>query len=102
MFWYRLAVGLGRHSLVGTTVRRGPLPEHLLADAHHQPRDGTKSYIATTVGAGCCPAAALAPTAGTDDLRAAYGAFKEEAQNVQAAYRPQTVNIDGWAAARQA
>lgn len=102
MFWYRLEVGLGRHSIVGTTVRRGGLPEHVLADEHHQPRDGTKNYIATTVGAGCCLGAALAATAGADDLKAAYGVFKEEAQNVQADYRPRTVNTDGWAATRQA
>jgi len=102
MFWYRLAVGFGRNSLVGTTVRRGPLPEHLLADEHHQPRDGAKHYIATTVGAGCCLGAALAPTAGADDLEAAYGVFKDEAHNVRADYRPQTVNTDGWAATQQA
>jgi hypothetical protein len=102
MFWYRVAVGLGRNSLVGTTVRRGPLPEHLLADEHHQPRDGTKNYLATTVGAGCCLGAALAPTAGADDLTAAYGVFKDEAHNVQVTYRPKTVNTDGWAATRQA
>jgi hypothetical protein len=102
MFWYRLAVGCGRNSLVGTTVRRGQLPEHLLADEHHQPRDGAKHYIATTVGAGCCLGAALAATAGADDLEAAYGVFKDEARNVRADYRPQTVNTDGWAATRQA
>jgi len=102
MFWYRVAVGFGRNSLAGTTVRRGPLPEHLLADEHHQPRDGTKNYIATTVGAGCCLGAALAPTAGAEDLQAAYGVFKAEARNVRPAYRPQTVNMDGWAATQQA
>jgi hypothetical protein len=102
MFWYRLEVGLGRHSLVGTTVHRAELPAHLLADEHHQPRDGQKNYIATTVGAGCCLGAALAQTAGADDLEAAYGVFKQEAQNVQAEYRPQTVNTDGWAATQQA
>ena len=102
MFWYRLAVGFGRNSLVGTTVRRGQLPEHLLADEHHQPRDGTKNYIATTVGAGCCLGAALAATAGADDLEAAYGVFKEEARNVRSVYQPATVNTDGWAATRQA
>jgi hypothetical protein len=102
MFWYRLAVGLGRNSIVGTTIRRGLLPEHLLADEHHQPRDGTKNYIATTVGVGCCLGAALAPTAGADDLEAAYGVFKAEAHNVRADYRPVTVNTDGWAATRQA
>lgn len=101
-FWYRLEVGLGRHSIVGTTVRHASLPEHLIADEHHQTRDGVKNYIATTVGAGCCLGAALAPTADADALTAAYGIFKEEAQHVQADYRPQTVNTDGWAATRQA
>jgi hypothetical protein len=102
MFWYRLAVGFGRNSIVGTTVRRVPVPEHLLADEHHQPRDGVKNYLATTVGAGCCLGAALAQTAGAADLTAAYGVFKAEAQNVQAGYQPVTVNTDGWAATRQA
>ena len=102
MYWYRLEVSLGRNSIVGTTVRQATLPEHLLADEHHQRRDGTKDYIATTVGAGCCLGAALAPTAGADDLEAAYGVFKREAQDVQADYRPRTVNTDGWAATRQA
>jgi hypothetical protein len=102
MFWYRLEVGLGRNSIVGTTVRRGHLPEHLLADEHHQPRDGRKNYFATTVGAGCCLGAALSQSASADDLHAAYGVFKSEAQNVHADYQPTTVNTDGWAATQQA
>jgi hypothetical protein len=101
-FWYRLDVGLGRNSIVGTTVRQAPVPEHLVADEHHQPRDGRKNYRATTVGAGCYLGAALAQTADAADLTAAYGVFTEEAQNVQADYRPQTVNTDGGAATRQA
>jgi hypothetical protein len=63
MYWYRLEVGLGRNSIVGTTVRQKVVPEPLLADEHHQPRDGVKNYVATTVGAGCCLGAALAETA---------------------------------------
>jgi hypothetical protein len=102
MHWYRLEVGLGRNSIVGTTLRRGQLPKHLLADEHHQRRDGVKNYIATTVGAGCCLGAALAQTAGAEDLRTAYEVFKQEAQNVQADYTPATVNTDGWAATQQA
>jgi hypothetical protein len=102
MFWYRLEVGLGRHSIVGTTVRRGQVPVHLLADEHHQTRDGVKNYIATTVGAGCCLGAALAQTASAEDLQTAYAVFQQEARNVQADYTPQTVNADGWAATRQA
>jgi hypothetical protein len=101
-YWYRLEVGLGRNSVVGTTARGADLPEHLLADEHHQTRDGQKNYAAATVGAGCCPGAALAPTAGADDLRAAYAVFKDEAEDVRPGYRPKTVSVDGWAATSQA
>jgi len=102
MYWYRLEVGLGRNSLVGTTCRQADVPEHLVADEHHQTRDGAKSYVATTVGAGVCLGAALSPAVSAEDLQAAYGVFKQEAQNVRPDYAPQTVNTDGWAATRQA
>jgi hypothetical protein len=102
MSWYRLEVALGRNSVVGTTVRRAELPEHLLADEHHQPRDGAKNYVATTVAAGCCLGAALAPTAGAEDLRAAYGIYAREARDVRPDYRPRTVSVDGWASTHQA
>lgn len=101
-YWYRLEVSLGRNSIAGTTVRRADVPEHLLADEHHQSRDGVKNYLATTVGAGCCLGAALAPTANADDLTDAYAVFRQEARDIQPGYRPQTVNTDGWAATRQA
>ena len=101
-YWYRLEVSLGRNRVVGTTVRQARLPEHLLADEHHQTRAGDKNYIATTVGAGCCLGAALAPTANADDLTAAYGVFRPEAQNVQPGCKPKTVSVDGWAATHQA
>jgi hypothetical protein len=101
-YWHRVEVALGRNSVAGTTLRRADLPAHLLADEHHQPRDGQKNYIATTVGAGCCLGAALAQTAGAGDLEAAYGVFKAEAQDVQPGYAPDTVNADGWAATHQA
>jgi hypothetical protein len=102
MYWYRLEVGLGRPSVVGTTIRRASLPEHLLADEHHQTRDGVKNYIATTVGGGCCLGAELAPTANADDLTTAYGVFRREAENSQPGYRPTTVSVDGWASTHQA
>ena len=102
MYWYRLEVSLGRYGIVGTTVRRADVPAHLLADEHHQTRDGTKNYIATTVGEGCCPGAALAPTANAEDLTAAYAAFRQEAENVQPGYQPQTVSVDGGASTHQA
>jgi hypothetical protein len=101
-YWYRLEVSPGRNSVAGTTVRKAELPEHLLADEHHQTRDGDKNYVATTVGEGCCLGAALAQTANAEDLQAAYGVFKEEARNVKAEYQPETVSVDGWAATHQA
>jgi hypothetical protein len=102
MYWYRLELSLGRPSIVGTTLRQAPVPEHLLADEHHQTRDGLKNYVATTVGGGCCLGAALAQTAGADDLKEAYGVFRQEAQEVQPDYQPTTVSVDGWAATQQA
>ena len=96
MYWYRLEIGLGRNSLVGTTVRTAELPKDLLADEHHRKRDGEKNYIATTVATGCVLGAALSESAGTDDLKEAYGVFKEEALDVDPGYAPKTVNTDGW------
>jgi hypothetical protein len=96
MFWYRLECGLGRFSIVGTTVRRAEIPAHLLADEHHQPLDGQKVYIATTVGEGCVLGAEPAAAAGTDDLKAAYGVFQAEARDIAPKYAPKTVNTDGW------
>jgi hypothetical protein len=101
-YWYRLEVGLGRNGIVGTTVRKAGLPEHLLADEHHPTRQGDKNYVATTVAQGCCLGAALSQAADADGLQAAYGAFKQEAQDVQPGYRPETVSVDGWAATHQA
>lgn len=96
MYWYRMETGLGRNSIVGTTVRRAALPEHLLADEHHQTRNAEKNYIATTVGKGVVLGAAVAETPGTDDLTTAYSVFRDEARNVQPDYAPKSVNTDGW------
>ena len=72
------------------------MPEHLLADEHHQSLDGQKVYIATTVGGGCCLGAEPAEAAGTDDLKAAYAVFQDEARDVAPDYAPKTVSTDGW------
>ena len=96
MSWYRLECGLGRFSVAGTTLRQAGLPNHLLADEHHQTLDGRKVYIATTVGGGCTLGADPADAAGADDLEAAYGVFKDEARDIAPKYVPQTVSTDGW------
>lgn len=96
MFWYRLETSLGRNSIVGTTVRHGELPKHLVADEHHQKSRRTKLYIATTVGAGCCLGAALASDASFDALSEAYEIFRSEAWDLDENYRPNSINTDGW------
>ena len=42
MYWYRLEVGLGRNSVVGTTVRRAELPEQC---ASGQPHSGFRAGL---------------------------------------------------------
>jgi hypothetical protein len=95
-FWYRLEIGLGRNSIVGTTVKTIPVPVHLLADEHHEKINGEKTYIATVVAEGCILGAEVSPTASKEDLQKAYGVFKDEALAVEPEYAPSTVNTDGW------
>jgi hypothetical protein len=106
MSWYRLERSLGRFSLVGTTVQAAErLPRHLVADEKHTTwiEDKTrKVYLAATAGGGCCLGMALAEMAGADDLTAAYGPFRDEARCLDPAYRPETVNTDGWPATQAA
>jgi hypothetical protein len=102
MYWYRLEMSLARNSIVGTTVRRVDIPEHLLADEHHQTLDGEKVYIATVVAEGCCLGASVVDTADEVGLTAAYQTFQVEASNVEPAYAPKTVNTDGWKATKLA
>ena len=102
MYWYRLEMSLARNSIVGTTVRRVDVPEHLLADEHHQTLAGEKVYIATTVAEGCCLGASVINTADEVGLTEAYRTFQVEATNVQPTYAPQTVSVDGWKATRLA
>jgi hypothetical protein len=102
MSWYRRECALGRFSVAGTTVRRARLPDHLLADEHHQSLDGEKVYIATTVGSGCVLGAEPAEAAGADELEAAHGVFKDEARDLAPGYAPRTVSTDGWKGTRAA
>jgi hypothetical protein len=95
-FWYRLEISIGRNSIVGTTVKTVPVPKHLLADEHHEKINGEKTYIATTVAEGCFLGAEISPSASTDDLKKAYGVFKDEAKEINPKYAPRTVNTDGW------
>ncbi len=97
MYWYRLEQGLGRFSVVGTTIKRADrLPADLVADEKHSWLKGQRVYIATTAGQECILGASVSPSAGQADLQQAYGVFAAEAQAVDPAYAPDTVNTDGW------
>jgi hypothetical protein len=103
MYWHRLVERLGRTSVVGATVRDpSRLPAHLAADEHHVDWAGRKGCVATTVGGGCILGAALTSAADDDHLREAYAVFAAEARDVEPTSAPETVNADGWAAARNA
>lgn len=103
MYWHRLVERLGRSSLVGATIRDpARLPEHLAADEHHADWAGAKGYVATTVGGGCILGVALTTAADDAHLREAYGVFAAESRDVEPGYAPETVNVDGWAATRNA
>jgi hypothetical protein len=102
MYWYRLEVGWARHSIVGTTVRQADLPEHLLADEHHQRLEGEKIFIATTVAEGCCLGASVIDSADEVALTKAYQTFPSEAVNVEPDYAPKSVSADGWQATQLA
>jgi hypothetical protein len=102
-YWYRLELQFGRCNVVQTVVKKPEnLPEHLLADEKITWLNGEEVVIATTVGDDCILGASVALGADTDSLTEAYGRFKQEAQQVDPEYTPQTVNTDGWAATQRA
>jgi hypothetical protein len=103
MYWYRIEQTLGGNSLVGTTVRDPEdIPYNLAADEKHSWISGNKVFVATTVGNHCILGASIATDAGDSALKKAYGVFKTEAQCIKPEYMPDTVNIDGWQATRNA
>ena len=103
MYWYRLEQGLGRFSLVGTTVKSPEhLPKDLVADEKHSWLKGKRVYIATTAAHDCLLGASVAPSASQVDLEKASGVLASEAQAVDADYAPETVKTDGWQATQGA
>jgi hypothetical protein len=103
MYWYRLEAGLGRFSIVGTTIQDSSLlPRHVVADEKHTWLNGDKVYCATTVAQGCILGASVTTSASQEDLENAYGVFKQEAQTIKPGYSPVTVNTDGWLPTRNA
>jgi hypothetical protein len=103
MYWQRLMARFGTNAIVGTTIKDPQqLPQDLLADEKHSHFNGEKAYIATTVGSDCVLGASIVLSADEAQLTLAYGQFKEEAQQLEPAYQPETVNTDGWSATQLA
>lgn len=97
MFWQRHLERLGRSSLVGATVSDpARLPPHVAADEHHAKWRREKGYVAVTAGGGCILGAALTEAADEQHLTEAYGVFQAECRQINPAYAPETVNVDGW------
>jgi hypothetical protein len=103
MYWQRLAMRLGNFSLAGSTVRDPQrLPQHLAADEYHTTVQGQKVYASVTAAEGVFLGLCLSASADEEALTESYGDFRREAQNVDPAYAPKTVNTDGWMATRAA
>jgi hypothetical protein len=102
-YWYRMEQHFGNYHVVQTTVKDGEkLPKHLLADEKITWLNGDKVVVATTVGDDCVLGACVALSPDADNLTEAYQHFKDEAQQLQPGYTPETVNTDGWAATQRA
>lgn len=103
MYWCLLIERLGRSSLVGATVGDpAHLPEHLAADEHHVAWAGQKVFVALTVGDDAILGVVLTDSADDDHLCEAYGQIAAKARGLAPDYAPRTINIDGWAATRNA
>ena len=73
-----------------------------MGDEKHCDWKGQRVYLAVTAAAGCVLGSSLSPSAGYDDLKVAYGVFKQEMTDCAPSYTPKTVTSDGWEATRSA
>lgn len=102
-YWERLWLALGRNAVVGTTVKDATkLPAQLVADEKITWRNGAEVCVTATAGGGCLLGLGLAEDVTAEALATAYGEFKSEARELDAAYTPETVCTDGFAATRLA
>lgn len=103
MYWYRAELSLSRFNIVGTTVKfLANMPQNILVDEHHSRLKGKKVYICTTVGSDCFLGASASDSVRYEDLREAYGVFKQEIKKLCSLYEPYTINIDGFPATKKA
>jgi hypothetical protein len=101
MYWERCEESLGRFSIVGSVVKRQPVPSNLAADEKISHWNGQKIYIGLTSSSDCVLGAEVSMKEDTENLQEAYGVFKSEALVCQPDYCPESVNLDGWKATNQ-
>jgi hypothetical protein len=102
-YWNRMWLGLGRPSLVGTTIKDpAKLPSHLVPDEKVTWHNGQEVLAATTVGSGCFLGVAVARDKSSDAFIKAYGEFKEEALEIDPDYAPESICSDGYKSTRLA
>lgn len=101
-FWERCEQSLARISVVGSVSKTGCLPLHLAADEKVTYWNGQEAYIGLSSSGDCVLGAELSLKEDTAQLQEAYGVFAQEARDVEPAYQPQSVNLDGWKATNQA
>lgn len=100
-FWQRACLQLGRPSLVGTTIKAPEkLPADLVADEKVTWLNGQEVYVTMTAAGGCLLGAGLATATTAEAFQGGYGEFKNEAQELDETYAPETVCTDGFKATR--
>ena len=104
MYWYRHLERLGRNRLVGTTVSLGEhLPKHLVADEHHADWGGRKRLCGVHGRSGVhSRSSALCPGRMKPIYALAMKFLPRKLRALNPEYQPETVNIDGWQATRNA
>jgi len=96
MYWWRMYRSIGRNSIVGTTIKdKEKMPKDIVADEKVSWMGGREINIATTAGENCVLGVAICTERSEAGLEESYVVFKQEAQNIDPDYTPDSVNTDG-------
>jgi len=103
LYGYRWEQGLGRFSVVGTTVKEAERWAHdWVADEKQSRLEGRTIDIATPAAAGCSLGASVSDSASEEGVHRADGVFAEAARDGAPDDAPEAVDTDGWAATQGA
>jgi len=103
MYWERIEQGLGRNSIVGTTVKRAScLPQDYACDEKFSRWGRQRAYIAMTAAKECVLGMSITLSETAKAFGKAYGVFVKEARNVKTNFKVRSVNLDGFHSSRKA